>query len=158
MNSSASCWLSVTVGSESCCLREEIPASGTKTNELETTGRIQSISDFRSVKRNPGHKKILQWCIDRGLDFDARAGWMNQTVVSLAAQYGNNEIIESMKQKGIPEKPYSRASIGDLDFVQRFAKRHRLSDLKDEKGFNLLFYCAGSGLGRRDEPLKRRLA
>ena len=99
----------------------------------------------------------MQWCIDQGLDFDARAGWMNQSVVCLAAQYGNNEIIASMMGKGLPDNPFARASVGDLEFLQSYASRHRLSDLKDENGFNLLFYCAGSGLGRRDEDMKRRL-
>src|SRR4051794_41946787 len=43
----------------------------------------RAVTDFRTVKRKPGHLRILQWCIDRGLDFDARAGWMNQSVVCL---------------------------------------------------------------------------
>ncbi len=117
----------------------------------------RAVTDFRTVKRKSDHQRILQWCIDRGLDLDARAGWMNQPVVCLAAQYGNNEIIESMMGKGLPDNPFARASVGDLEFLQGHASRHRLSDLKDENGFNLLFYCAGSGLGRRDEHMKRRL-
>lgn len=118
----------------------------------------RAVSDFRTVKCKPGHQRILEWCIDQGLDFDARAGWMNQSVVCLAAQYGNNEIIESMTGKGLPENPFARASVGDLEFLQGHASRHPLSDLKDENGFNLLFYCASSGLGRRDKHMKRRLA
>ena len=118
----------------------------------------RAVTDFRTVKRKPGHQRILQWCIDQGLDFDARAGWLNQSVVCLAAAYGNNEIIESMMGKGLPDNPFARASVGDLEFLEGHASQHGLSDLKDENGFNLLFYCAGSGLGRRDEDMKRRLA
>jgi Ankyrin repeats (3 copies) len=118
----------------------------------------RAVADFRTVKRKPEHQKILQWCIDQGLDFDARAGWMNQSVVCLAAQYGNNEIIASMMGKGLPENPFARASVGDLEFLEAHAARYRLSDLKDANHFNLLFYCAGSGLGRRDAHMKRRLA
>jgi hypothetical protein len=47
----------------------------------------RAVSDFRTVRRKPGHQRILQWCIDQGLDLDARAGWMNQPVVCLAAQF-----------------------------------------------------------------------
>lgn len=117
----------------------------------------RAVTDFRTVKRNSGHQKILQWCIDQGLDFDARAGWLNQPVVCLAAQYGNNEIVESMLHKGLSDNPFARASVGDLEFLQRQASQHRLSELKDENGFNLMFYCAGSGLGRNDVRMNRRL-
>ena len=85
----------------------------------------RAVTDFRTVKRNPGHQKILQWCIDHGLDFDARAGWMNQSVVCLAAASGNNEIIESMMRQGLPDNPYARASVGDVEFLQGHASRHR---------------------------------
>ena len=118
----------------------------------------RAVTDFRTVKRESGHQSILRWCIDQGLDFDARAGWMNLSVVCLAAQYGNNEIIDFMSAKGLPDNPFVRASVGDLEFLRGHATRHRLSDLKDVNGFNLLFYCAGSGLGRRDESMRKRLA
>lgn len=117
----------------------------------------RAVTDFRTVKRNPGHQKILHWCINEGLDFEARAGWLNQTVVCLAARYGNSEIIESMIRTGLPDNPFSRTSVGDAEFLKTYAARHELSDLKDVNGFNLLFYCADSGLGRRDEETKRRL-
>jgi hypothetical protein len=118
----------------------------------------RAVTDFRTVKRNAGHQKILQWCIDQGLAFDARAGWLNQPVVCLAARYGNNEIITSMLRRGLPENPFARAAVGDVEFLERYACRHELSELKDENGFNLLFSCADSGLGRRDMGMKRRLA
>ncbi len=117
----------------------------------------RAVTDFRTVKRNPGHHKILQWCIDQGLDFNARAGWLNESVVCLAAGYGNNEIIESMTRKGLPDNPFARASVADVEFLQNYASYQELADLKDENGFNLLFYCAESGLGRRDERMKTRL-
>lgn len=118
----------------------------------------RAVTDFRTVKRNAGHNKILQWCLDKGLALDARAGWMNQSVVCLAAANGNNEIISSMMRKGLPDNPFARASVGDLEFLANYALRQELQDLQDENGFNLLFYCAQSGLGRRDERLRDRLA
>ena len=117
-----------------------------------------AVTDFRTVKRNPGHQKILHWCIDQGLDFGARAGWLNQSVVCLAARYGNNEIIESMMRKGLPENPFARASVGDVEFLEGYASQYELSERQDENGFNLLFSCADSGPGRRDECMKQRLA
>jgi ankyrin repeat protein len=118
----------------------------------------RAVINFRTVTRKPGHQRILQWCIDQGLDLDSRAGWMSQSIVCLAAQYGNSEIIDFMLRKGLPKNPFARASVGDLEFLQIHASPHRLSDLKDENGFNLLFYCAASGLGRRDDSMKKSLA
>ena len=37
------------------------------------------------------------------------------------------------------------------------ADRQDLAELRDENGFNLLFYCAQSALGRRDEAVRQRL-
>jgi ankyrin repeat protein len=118
----------------------------------------RAVTDFRTVKRNAGHQKILHWCLDQGLDFNARAGWLNQSVVSLAAAAGNNEIVASMMRRGLPDNPYTRASVGDVEFLEGYASRHDLSGLNDENGFHLLSYCAQSGLGRRDGRLKGRLA
>ena len=110
----------------------------------------RAVTDFRTVKRTSGHQKTLRWCIDQGLNFDSRAGWLNESVVCLAAAFGNNDIIASMAMKGIPENPFVRASVGDVEFLARYGARHELQNLKDENGFNLLFYCAQSGLGQRD--------
>jgi ankyrin repeat protein len=118
----------------------------------------RAVTDFRTVRRNAGHRAILQWCIDQGLAFNARAGWLNQSIVCLAARYGNNEIIAAMLRRGLPENPFCRAAVGDVEFLERYASRHELSEVGDENGFNLLFACADSGLGRRDRETKRRLA
>lgn len=118
----------------------------------------RAVTDFRTVQRNSGHQRILEWCIDQGLDFDDRAGWLDQPVVCLAASYGNNEIIESMTARGLSGNPFARACVGDVEFLSGYAARHEIAGLKDKNGFNLLFYCASSGLGRRDENMKRRLA
>ena len=117
----------------------------------------RAVTDFRTVRRNAGHHKILQWCIDQGLDFNAREGWLNESVVCLAAGYGNNEIVEYMMRKGLPDNPFVRASVGDVEFLKSYASYNDLSDLNDESGFNILFYCAQSGLGRRGEDAKQRL-
>jgi len=117
----------------------------------------RAVTDFRTVKRNRGHQQVLQWCIDQGLEFGARAGWLNQSVVCLAAAHGNNEIVEYMMRKGLPNDPFTRASVGDVDFLESSASQHDLSGRKDENEFNLLFNCAQSGLGRCDEGMKRHL-
>src|SRR5262245_24392471 len=86
----------------------------------------RAVTDFRTVKRRPGHQRILKWCIENGLDPATRAGWMNQPVACLAAQYGNNPIVELMRTRGLPDNPFVRASIGDLDYLRRHAVHHRL--------------------------------
>ena len=62
-----------------------------------------------------------------------------------------------MMREGLPDNPFARASVGDVEFLVSYASRHELGDLKDENGFNLLFYCAQSGLGRRDQGIRGRL-
>jgi hypothetical protein len=118
----------------------------------------RAVTDFRTIRRNRGHQQILRWCLDRGLNINARAGWLNQPVVCLATAAGNNEIIEAMRQAGFPDNPFARAAVGDEEFLARYATRCQLADLLDENGFNLLCYCAASGLGRRDSAAGRRLA
>lgn len=117
----------------------------------------RAVTDFRSVKRNPGHLKILKWCIDRGLEYDVRAGWLNRTIVSLAAAFGNNEVVRYMMRKKLPDDPFVWASVGEIELLKRYASGHDLPSLRDENKFNLLFYCAESGLGRRDDETKQRL-
>jgi ankyrin repeat protein len=118
----------------------------------------RAVTDFRSIKRNVGHTKILQWCIDQGLDFEARAGWLGRSIVCLASAAGNNEIVQYMVQKKLPENPFVWASLGEVELLESYAFGHDLSELRDENGFNLLFNCAESGLGRRDKEKKQRLA
>jgi hypothetical protein len=118
----------------------------------------RAVTDFRTVRRTPGHQQILRWCLDRGLDPGARAGWLNQPVVCLAAAAGNNEIVEAIGRAGFPDDPFVRAAVGDVEFLAGYAARHRLADLRDAAGLNLLGPCAASGLGRRDGRQARRLA
>jgi len=117
----------------------------------------RAATDFRTVKRNPGHLKILKWCVDQGLDYAARADWLNRPVVCLAAASGNNEVIKYMMDQNLPEDPFIWASVGEIDLLKQYASSHDLSGLSDANGFNLLFYCVESGLGRRDEELKQTL-
>src|SRR5436309_3555493 len=100
------------------------------------------VADFRTVKRNPGHLMILQRCDEDGLDFDARAGWLNRSIFCLAAAAGNNEIVEYMIRRNRPENPFAWASLGEVDSLRDYAAGHDLSALTDENGFNLLFHCA----------------
>ena len=117
----------------------------------------RAVTDFRTVRRNPGHFKILQWCVDQGLDFDARGGWLNQSMICLAAAAGNNEIVRYMVRQQPPQDPFVWASLGEVELLKSYASGHDLSALRDENGFNLLFNGAQSGLGRRDEEMKQRL-
>ncbi len=117
-----------------------------------------AVTDFRTVKRTPGHQQILSWCLDLGLDAGARAGWLHESIVCLAARNGNHEIVASIVARGLPDDPFARAAIGDVDFLARHAAGQVLAELRDTNGFNLLFACAGSGLGRHDESMSHRLA
>lgn len=117
----------------------------------------RAVTDFRTVRRNSGHLKILKWCVDSGIDFDRRVGWLNQNVVCLAAACGNNEVVQYMLQKERPDNPFVWASVGECESLERYAGGHDLSALQDENGFNLLFNCAESGLGRRDRDTRQRL-
>jgi hypothetical protein len=50
-----------------------------------------------------------------------------------------------------------RTTVGDIEFLEAYGCQCELSELQDENGFNLLFYCAASGLGRADQTVKARL-
>jgi Ankyrin repeats (3 copies) len=117
----------------------------------------RAVTDFRTVRRNPGHLAILEWCIDQGLDLDARAGWLNQSIFCLAAAAGNNELVAYMLRKKPADNPFAWASLGEVELLASHASGRDLSELQDENGFNLLFNCAQSGLGRRDPEVKQRL-
>jgi hypothetical protein len=111
----------------------------------------RAVTDYRSIKRNAGHQRILEWCLDQRMDVSARAGWLNESIVGLAARNGNGAIIASIQKRGMPDDPFSRAAVGDFEFLKRYATQHRLAELRDANGFNLLFPCAASALGRSDE-------
>jgi len=117
----------------------------------------RAVTDFRTVKRNAGHLKILQWCVDQGLDVEARSGWLDRSIICLAAAAGNNEIVQYLVQKKPTENPFVWASLGEVELLTDYASGHDLSELRDTNGFNLLFNCAESGLGRRDEEIRHRL-
>ena len=116
-----------------------------------------AVTDFRTVKRNPGHQKILQWCLDNGLSYKARMGWLNESLVCLAARFGNNPIISSLLDHDFPEDLFDRSAIGDSGYLSRAACQCELSKQRDTNGFNLLFSCAASGLGLNDDHVRSRL-
>jgi hypothetical protein len=109
----------------------------------------RAVTDFRTVKRKPGHQDILRFCIDQGLEIRAET-------VSLAARFGNMVIVDYMERIGLPDDPFIAASMGDLDRMKKRATKLDLADLRDSSGFNLLHVTAGSGLGRFD-PKRRDL-
>ncbi len=117
----------------------------------------RAVTDFRTLKRNAGNLKILQWCVDQGLDVEARAGWLDRSIICLAAAAGNNEIVQHLVRKQSTENPFVWASLGEVESLESYASGHDLSELRDTNGFNLLFNCAESGLGRRDGKTRERL-
>lgn len=123
----------------------------------------RAVTDFRTVPRKPGHLAILKFCIDHGLDLESRVDWMGQTVACSAAMYGHVALIRYLPAGGLPTNPFFRAAIGDLDFLRDLAERPEAADgslrtLRDENGWNLLHYAAGSGLGRADVRFAENLA
>lgn len=138
---------------------DELCGRATAGEKLNLTRVFErAVTDFRTVRRNPGHQKILLWCLDQGLDICARAGWLNQPVICLAAAAGNTAVVEAMAHRGLPDDPFVRAAVGDVEYLERFGSRHELSGILDTNGFNALFYCAESGLGRHDQGVKARLS
>ena len=117
----------------------------------------RAVTDFRSVRRNEGHARILSYCIEAGLDLDASGDWLGQSVVSMAAMYGNNAAVGQMQARGLPQNPFSRSSVGDVEYLRLLATRSELSELRDRNGFNPLFYVASSALGKADEGTYGRL-
>ena len=84
------------------------------------------VTDFIPFRRNPGHFKILQWCVDQGLDFDARGGWLNQSMICLAAAAGNNEIVRYMVRQRPPQDPFAWAALGEVELLKSYASGHDL--------------------------------
>ncbi len=116
----------------------------------------RAVTDFRSVARKPGHQRILEACVDRGLDLDAPAGENRLPMVALAASYGNAAIVAYMEASGtMPSNPFSRAALGDHEFLRVVGTE--LTGLIDDNGFNLVCYCAVSALGRSDAHHEQRL-
>ena len=111
----------------------------------------KAVQDFRTVKRNPGHLKTLEFCIDRGLE-------PNSQLACTAALHGNRAIIDYMIEKGLSQDPFLAAVSGNVRFLEQMGQKHSLADLHDDSGFNLLHWCAGSGLGRDDETTAGKLA
>lgn len=115
----------------------------------------RAVTDFRGVKRNQGHQKILRFCIENGLGQESRVDWLNQPLLCTAAMYANNEFVNWISEKGVPENPFVRASLGDLKFLSKFSK----SELSrtDTNDWNLLHYVCASGLGRQCGEIRERL-
>ena len=124
----------------------------------------RAVTDFRTVKRKKGHQQILVFCIEQGLDPMARVDWMKQPAICSAAMFGNVELIEHVASNlGLPENPFVRASVGDVDFLKALAEskgdegKQTISELHDENGFNLLHYACSSGLGCSNDDYKSKL-
>ena len=61
-----------------------------------------------------------------------------------------------MVERGLPDDPFSRASLGDLDFLRGYSGD--LASLRAPNGFSLLFPCAASQLGKSDQIIRERLS
>ncbi|MGI9239909.1 MAG: ankyrin repeat domain-containing protein [Verrucomicrobiales bacterium] len=103
----------------------------------------RAVTDFRTVRRKPGHQQILEFCLDHGLE-------INRHQVNLAAQNGNDQIIRSMEDRGLPDDPFVDVCLG----VSPRVKQGKLSEQVDEHGSNLLHYGAGSRLDRKSALTK----
>ena len=112
----------------------------------------RAVTDYRTVKRVPGHLEILKFCVEQGMPLDVRPDWLGQTAFCSAARYGNNEFVAFVAAKcGVPDSLFARAAVGDDGLMGS------LREATDLSGLNLLHFVAGSGLGRRDEDTKHRL-
>lgn len=117
----------------------------------------RAVTDFRTIPRNPGHLAILKWCVDQGLDPTVRTGPLSRSIVSLAAMAGNEAIIDYLQPRSLSDDPFVWASIGEGKRLKDCTSRTNLAELHDINGFNLLFNCAESGLGRRNQATREGL-
>ncbi len=93
----------------------------------------RAITDFRTVRRNEGHRRILAWCLEAGLDPLARVGWFDVPAIVLAAHFGNREFLTLAEP--LPDDPRVHAALADVELPWDFV---------DDNGFSLLMYCAMS--------------
>ena len=93
----------------------------------------RAITDFRTVRRNDGHRRILAWCLEAGLDPLTRVGWFDVPAVVLAAHFGNREFL--ILAEPLPDDPRVHAALADVELPWDFV---------DDNGFTLLMYCAMS--------------
>jgi hypothetical protein len=114
-------------------------------HDVLATVFIAAVTRFRTVKRKPGHQRILELCLDRGLSATYRLGGSSSPMMCIAAMHGNAAIVDHMT---VPDDPFCRAVIG-------LPGQPQLD--RDTCDYDALFYCAGSGLGREDTDVADRL-
>lgn len=116
-----------------------------------------ALQDFRTIKRNAGHLKILKFLYDLGLTTASRVGWMDQPILCAAAMYGNLEIIHYILAKDVPKDVFNNAALGTIDFFRQSKNLVAIDQVIDKNGFNPLHYCASSAIGNKDSGRKKGL-
>ena len=109
----------------------------------------RAVTDFRTVKRRVGHARILEFCVDQGLEIELE-------VIEWVAKFGNHAILEYLAEKELLAEadPFVAAYMGN---ASKLAKAG-LAELRDSSGRNLLHAAAMSGLGRTDASIKVALS
>ncbi len=110
----------------------------------------RAVTDFRTVKRRPGHFKILKFCVEKGLEVD-------REIIQWTARAGNRLFVEYLCERGFSlacEDPFVAAYLGDLGSLKRYGEDGALADLRDGSGLNLLHAAAASGLGRHEPAFR----
>ena len=116
----------------------------------------RAVTDFRTVARNQGHQRILQFCIEQGLALDSRVDWLGQPLLCTAAMYGNSEFLNWVSERTVPDNNFVRASLGDVEYVASLSAEEL--NLRDANDWNMLHYVCASGLGRDCNQTRGRLA
>jgi len=114
-----------------------------------------AVSDFRSVRRRPGHQQILELCIERGMDGGSSVGWIPGPALCFAAGHANVAAVEKLLATDVVKSPWILASIGDVDGLRALGAG--VVSMRDASGQTLLSYVAGSGLGRVDARYRQPL-
>lgn len=122
--------------------------------QLKTVFAVAA-TDFRTVRRQASHQRILCYCIDQGLPPDLPLGWMGLPAICWAAMFGNRQIVEYFGL-GAVEDPFIAACLGELDFWGGY--RGDAAAALHPNGFNLLHFTALCGLGKEDADFAARQA
>ena len=115
----------------------------------------RAVTDFRTVKRNPGHQRILQFCIEQRLSLESRVDWLGQPLLCTAAMYGNSEFVNWVSGQAVPSNNFVRASLGDVEYIASLSRQEL--NRHDANDWNLLHYVCASALGRDCAQTRKRL-
>lgn len=114
-----------------------------------------ALTDFVTVPRNPGHRRVLELALDQGLKWNHRIGWMKQPLLCECAMYGNAILVDRILRERPILDLFSAVSVGEVETVRTEARAGgEALRRRDANGFTALHYCASSALGLRD-PLRK---